>query len=959
MDRGDLGTWGLGLEPGPLACALAAAGIVSEGVPGPGVPGPDVPDGGVPGAVPGDVAPDRDRLIDLLRATWQRSRDRDGAPVPWRMDVLDRLAREPATLPAPLLLDAWRASDPPSWELRFELHPAGGKSPAWPVSVLTHPELNTAGIYVRVDEPAVDVTWGWPLRVGLLPGSETFRSQLEAGLAEEPWMRPLVRLVDATLPDADCDLLLLPWDPRTALRRLVSLESPPYADCAVLIGPRLPGDDRSYGLVSAVRSAVRTSGVAVVHAPAGERWGWFVSVVGELSHNAPLDVALQRNLPHGYPAPLLVAAGRLVEQGRLERHVRKMAADLTSAYYGDAVMMVEPGSASERVLDLPVGSVPLEQAGAAMMDRSDGGYMHETDMATAAAEVHEAMAGAAAEPSADDRFIQARVSDISDAERPVPRQRSLRGGAAHAVAIRIGPVDATWLSDADGPPVPVHELPPDQDEHQLTVVLADTSFEAPPGVARITLPRRGPSTTAHFEVGSVDATLNFTTRVWRITVLHGNRVLQTALLRAPVGGDADEGEGIDVAVEAVVRPSFGQLEGRSHFDAALIVNHANDGGAGVMGVANGSARSFRVSPDLTHAIESLDAHLGNVALNVGAFDDGLRGPDFQQLFWNLAHVGASLCQHIVHDAVGADGVGTGDRLHVLSALPDSRLPVEFIYDRDAPDPGAEFCPGAEKALAAGRCGGDDCLAADQHHTAICPFGFWGISKVIERHTHDPQLARAQVGADDFGFRSEPARPRDELHVLQGAIIGSNYRVEQAAGPALQQVCQDVTGSVDPIRSWQEWQQRISQDSPSMLVLVVHSEAAPDLPLPRIEIGTEDWVMSTGFRSAYLRPSKTSPKPLLVLLGCETGSPPMDFGGFIAAARTNGAAIVVAAGALIHSVHAVEVTAELVSALRSHIASSPGTTFGNVFRAVRRDLFARGRPMILTLNAYGDADWLLR
>lgn len=939
MTRGDLGGWGRGLGDGELACALAALGIVAES--------------GRPGAAPG-----RDELTGLLQRTWQHWHDTGYGPVPWHMAGLELLD----VLPAPLLLEAWRASEPPPWGLRLEVRPAGAKSPVWLVRALAHADVSAAGIFVRVDEPAVEVTWGWPLRVGLLPGrrSTALRSLIDAGLREASSLQRLVTLVDATAPDADCDLLLLPWDARTALQRILELPHAPYADCIVLLGSGAADDDRTYGLLAAIRAAARTSGVAVVDMPADRelleqpRWRWIESVANALSHNEPLDVALWQSSPAEGAPTLLIAAARLVEQGRLERQVRRMASELKlDAYHGE-VMAVPPGSAMERVLELPAGDWAFADVAAAMEHRSDDDYLRESDMATAAAEVHEAMAAAVPEPPADDRFIQAQVSDVSDPVRPVRRHRSLRQGAQHEIAVRIGPPDEAWLADLAGEPVPVHELPPADAEHELTVVLADTALRAAPQVARITLPRHGASTTARFETAAAEGMA----LGWRISVLHGNRVLQTALLHAPIGGDADDGDGIDVVVEAIVRPAVGALSGRSHFDGALVVNHTADGQAGVTGIRDGDARSFRVSPSLATAITSLDAHLSNVAYNVGAFDAGVGGEDFRALVWNLAHIGSALCQHIVHDALGGDPIPEEGLLHVLSAMPEARLPVEFIYDRDPPVADAPLCAGAQRALSDGKCGGDGCPGADARHTVICPLGFWGLSKVIERHRHDPALARAHVGADEFSFRSEPARPRDRLHVLRRTIVGSNYRVEQSAADALRTVCRDVTGRDDPIRTWQEWQDEIQRDAPSLLVLVVHSEATPDLPLPRIEIGTDDWVMSTMFRGTYLRPSATAPKPVLLLLGCETGSPPMDFGHFIASARTHGAAIVVAAGALIHSVHAVEVTAELVAALRSHVASSQDTTFGTVFRAVRRDLFARGRPMILTLNAYGDADWHL-
>ena len=66
------------------------------------------------------------------------------------------------------------------------------------------------------------------------------------------------------------------------------------------------------------------------------------------------------------------------------------------------------------------------------------------------------------------------------------------------------------------------------------------------------------------------------------------------------------------------------------------------------------------------------------------------------------------------------------------------LPVELIYDLPGPVKKPKLCENAAEALRTGRCSTEfhkkDVLG---HLDVVCPSGFWGISKVIEREATDP------------------------------------------------------------------------------------------------------------------------------------------------------------------------------------------------------------------------------
>jgi hypothetical protein len=56
-------------------------------------------------------------------------------------------------------------------------------------------------------------------------------------------------------------------------------------------------------------------------------------------------------------------------------------------------------------------------------------------------------------------------------------------------------------------------------------------------------------------------------------------------------------------------------------------------------------------------------------------------------------------------------------------------------------------------------------------------------------------------------------------------------------------------------------------------------------------------------------------------------------------------------------HIKTITGQVIDRLVKY-AAGPRTPFGELMRNLRRDLLAQGYPAVLSLIAYGDADWEL-
>ncbi len=949
MHRRDFGGWGLELSDDEFAQALAAAGLFL---------------GARVRFV--DKAPTLDAVVLALGAIEPRE-----GPAAWVLPGADA----PQSVPAAMFRDAWRKSGLQG-RVRFEVQTWGGGSPRWLVEQLSQPPVGAPGIYARVDEPAVDVTWEWPLWIGLLGDerSQRYRRRVERIRHDIPWLSSLVSLVALDRATAECDLLLLPHDLRSALAAVASAGFSIRADCTIILGRATDGDSRLMAQMAGIRGVVRTSGVALAHVPRRsdlpgsdlQMW-WLYDFLREMSHNTPLDVALLGATRSHVPGvtPLLVGSRGLIQFTRLAVQVRRMASRYKAmAKADDAPVEIERESATSRTFGMS-GAQPRSRVGDEL-EKAAAVERHESEEGLASATV-EMAPGAAAAPTRrrEFRFLQARTYDLGDgANTARERRRALRPLAPHEIRIRIAPPDREWIAEKSTV-FPDEELPPDQPEYRLTVVLTDASYDREPQVQSIILPSTGPSSDARFYVRTEKAGSEME---WRVAVAYGNRVLQTALLQAPVAEADANDSGIVLVPEASVRPTFEDLHERSRFDAALVLNHTPGGAAGVLVVEDEDARSFRVSPGMQEVLDWFDKQLTAVARQRSMFDGGLDSPASLDLLRLLAQQGASLYRNIVNDGIGDGALARGPRLHVVAATPDARMPLEFVYDRDGPRDDAKLCEAGRAALAAAAESGADtlpslCVHDDGDASVVCPLAFWGVQKVIERHRHDRALRQQVAPGEDFLLRAEPARDRKPLVILRAAVAGANYRVNKTGMTAVCERLKKATSTeISPVAKWEDWTAAVKDTQPSILVAIVHNEKKQNTVWTQMEIGQNSWVDSNGFGKDYFRPRPSGPDPVLLLLACESGSADVTFNSFVAKARQDGAAMVVAAGAQIHEAHAVTVTCELIDALESGIsraaAAGKEVTFGDVFRNVRRALLARGVLMVLTLETYGDADWRL-
>jgi hypothetical protein len=551
------------------------------------------------------------------------------------------------------------------------------------------------------------------------------------------------------------------------------------------------------------------------------------------------------------------------------------------------------------------------------------------------------------------RFIQHRLFRRSGSDFVEENQR-LEVGIPVMLKVRIGPPDHEWHTTPE--PFPEHLLPKRRKLNRLQVMFHEPVQLDQPLLREIQLPQKGASNEAEF-VFTPKKAASFQ---GRITVLHRGRVLQTGMVQAVVcetGAREDQTQRITLQMETRVRTSLSGLGSRRPFDMALVMNHTT--GERPMLTAVSAKRAW--AQDLTginDPVERINAELSNVATSVADYSKGLHTPENEALFVRLARIGANLYSRLFIDSLQATQTDTlnledEEYIQVISTRPDAVVPLEFIYQFTPPKEDARICPHAEAALKNIACP-TPCKRAEQPREYVCPLGFWGLSKVIERHVFNPRLtAPAQ---ESLTVQAEPFEHRDRLELNHGAVLGYSKEVADDKVSALVTLLkQRFPEQTSVAGNWEEWRSAVNHDNPTLLVAFPHNQGSEeDIQLEIHNDFLETLVLPTQRDFVHVQ---GTPYPLVMLLGCDVAGTAQQYASHVGYFRQAGAAAVITTIATVFGEHAVIVGEKLVSRLLN-VDRLKSTRLGEVLRDVKREAVAESLPMALCVVAFGDADWRL-
>lgn len=952
MRRALFGEWGTGLDDDAFACAVAACGVLHAR--------PRRARGASPGAAPGEAS-----LADALR-----SAAGDETLVAWRFPS-DRMLRAGGAFSgAAELADAWRAfrdSRPPLLRLALDpstVAPTGVAAADLPalLQVLAHPAARVDAAFVAW-RPGQRAAWKWPLRLGLLDDAKSAEVGVRVGALYPA--RDLSRAFRLCRDEGQCDVAVLPGSPRTSLARILASPVGERAGLVLFTGGCAGAAAQDHAVLQMIADEMRASGIAALSKPLPDP-GLFVNdLINHLSHNMPLDVALflaARDADAG--PPILFLDPRFVERSQLASVARAMARKLERA---GATPVAMTRGLSERIGVPPSAPVTARAAGKALR-RSipDFGFAGESHEATALARANPAVEAALAEANAgrrDPRYVQTQVERIA-AGRSERVEQALVAGERACVKVRIGPDDAAWLNPVNRVPFPDELLPVDEDEHRLTVTLSEPHHLSEPLVASVTMGQTGASSVAHFELVPRPGQPPFRAR---ITVTHRNRVLQTALLRARVlePGEAPSADDrVTVEVEAVVRPLLHDLAGRRRFDVALAVNHTDQGQPTMLGLADDHA-VLRGMTSIAAKLDAISKRLSVVAASSKRYAKGLEDDEGVDLLRFLANKGRDLYDFLIHDQadpVLGERLRNADYVQIVSLSPDAYFPAEFLYEFAVPADDAQVCPAALQALKndddSKICTAKDHQAAPNPH--VCPFGFWGLRRVIERHAW---RAVENAPAGDYVLQAEPSSARRVLELANVTLFAASSHVDDERPGAVQELFDGLRSvfktPVERAAKWEDWTQLVKTRGPHALIALPHAEERQEYGDTEyyLEVGG-DMLKAAAIARSHVLQADDAPAPLVILLGCNTAIPQSAIDSFVGRFRRAGAGIVVGTVASVLGSHASLVAREIAAQIVG-LAAGKEVPFGDLLLAARRRALGRGVVMAMCVGGFGDADWLVK
>lgn len=320
-----------------------------------------------------------------------------------------------------------------------------------------------------------------------------------------------------------------------------------------------------------------------------------------------------------------------------------------------------------------------------------------------------------------------------------------------------------------------------------------------------------------------------------------------------------------------------------------------------------------------------------------------------ELWYMLAHQGADLFANIVSRQL--KDAGEGQRFQIISAKPDGFLPLEYVYQFDPPEEGAGLCPQAQTALMGG-C--SDCND-EKREANVCPLGFWGVTKTIERHVfnaEDPDrpLDHYRVFCDDNGERP-PFGAIDASLLGASKVVGDLASGSKALAKLQASLAMMTPRAAETVSDWTAWTRIVAKTKPQLLVLLSHTYIDEVAQKPGLEIGDNARRIKTRIKKSLVGDGNV----IVLLLGCSTMNTANRCHDFHLAFCDAGADVVIGTLSKTLGTYAAEAAEEIVAQL-----TDPGRpqTIGEVLKGVRRRLLLNGRLIGLSIIAFGDADWKL-
>lgn len=444
----------------------------------------------------------------------------------------------------------------------------------------------------------------------------------------------------------------------------------------------------------------------------------------------------------------------------------------------------------------------------------------------------------------------------------------------------------------------------------------------------------------------------------RMLVMHDNRVLQSLMLLVPGKQAKASGQIIRLEVENIVKADFSALRPQRPYDMSLVLNHGPNGEPRFATITPGFVEFCQPSKgfDLILAAASKQLTAINRVNSAGRrYKNVLRGR-----LYKLAHIGSKMRTEVCYGKPALKSWADEDmfsltqpqRLQVVEAKPDAFLPVEIFYDYQVPNHDAALCTKfIDPTFPGGTCG--ECPDRGSPRV-ICPIGFWGVSRVIERQP----WRKIELGPGMDYAIGPPEQTRRVLPKFTSAMCAFSSRVNVADRTNIAASLKKLTSfPCAKATGWQHWKNMMASDLPALVAVVAHTSMT-DFMLSQMEVEGEQMI-STELAEGSLRHLNGS-GPVMLMLGCGTRYGPGTLGELTTMFTIAGAALTVATIADLRGKQAALCIKEIGAAFGmapGAATESSENTVGWALLGAKQRLMGSGSAMALTLSAAGDAEWV--
>jgi hypothetical protein len=283
------------------------------------------------------------------------------------------------------------------------------------------------------------------------------------------------------------------------------------------------------------------------------------------------------------------------------------------------------------------------------------------------------------------------------------------------------------------------------------------------------------------------------------------------------------------------------------------------------------------------------------------------------------------------------------RVQLAMAKKGAFFPIEFLYDGETAKYGSKLCDQMADCLKEGKEKENCPIRASK--SQICPMGFWSLKRVIERRAWDGSLSVPMQLQLSEG-------PRTKIGSLESILFGAAKQADafkQELTPEEAVKFEDTataaqTLGVPIVKKWDDWQDKVANEDPRMLLLVVHFANKV------VFIGDGD-----GLGLAQCKAMAGGSGSLLVALGCNTAACDADEFSLPSVLQIYGVRLFVGALTTILGRHTNKIARRIAEILRAASTCPNAITIGDLLLKLRQELFSELNPLSLVITTFGDAN----